>query len=164
MRYTITLYAVAILLMTTSCGTFGEAFMAAMSEYNTYGNSAGSAYSTGGNVYSTGGNMDYLLNPYYAAAQTTANGGYSTGSSTSSQYSSSSSYSSGSSSSSSYSSSSRSKDCSSLKVNQGKWYCANTGKCGMCGGDGLMDGSFGLGANNLKCTLCNGSGKCKYCR
>ncbi len=154
MRYTITLYAVAILLMTTSCGTFGEAFMAAMSEYNTYGNSAGSAYSTGGNVYSTGGNMDYLLNPYYAAAQTTANGGYSTGSSTSSQYSS----------SSSYSSSSRSKDCSSLKVNQGKWYCANTGKCGMCGGDGLMDGSFGLGANNLKCTLCNGSGKCKYCR
>lgn len=56
-----------------------------------------------------------------------------------------------------------SKDCPSLKVNNGKWYCINTGKCGMCGGDGLMDGSFGQGANSLKCTLCGGTGKCKYC-
>lgn len=58
---------------------------------------------------------------------------------------------------------STSKDCPSLKINNGKWYCVNTGKCGMCGGDGLMDGSFGQGANSLKCTLCGGSGKCKYC-
>jgi hypothetical protein len=56
-----------------------------------------------------------------------------------------------------------SKDCPSLKINNGKWYCVNTGKCGMCGGDGLMDGSFGQGANSLKCTLCGGNGKCKYC-
>lgn len=56
-----------------------------------------------------------------------------------------------------------SKDCPSLKINNGNWYCVNTGKCGMCGGDGLMDGSFGQGANSLKCTLCGGNGKCKYC-
>lgn len=56
-----------------------------------------------------------------------------------------------------------SKDCPSLKANNGKWYCINTGKCGMCGGDGLMNGSFGQGPNSLKCTLCGGSGKCIYC-
>ena len=61
------------------------------------------------------------------------------------------------------SNSTTSKDCPSLKINNGKWYCINTGKCGMCGGDGLMDGSFGQGPNSLKCTLCGGSGKCKYC-
>lgn len=57
----------------------------------------------------------------------------------------------------------KSSTCPSLKVNNGKWYCCNTGKCGMCGGDGLMDGSFGQGPNSHKCTLCGGSGKCKYC-
>ena len=62
------------------------------------------------------------------------------------------------------SSSSGSQDCPSLKVGAGKWFCANTGKCGMCGGDGKMDGSFGSGPNSLNCTLCSGSGKCKYCR
>lgn len=61
------------------------------------------------------------------------------------------------------SNSSTSKDCPSLKINNGKWYCVNTGKCGMCGGDGLMDSSFGLDVNSLKCTLCGGNGKCKYC-
>lgn len=59
---------------------------------------------------------------------------------------------------------SSSKQCPSLKVNRGKWYCANTGVCAMCGGDGLMDSEFGEGANTLKCTLCGGSGKCKYCQ
>lgn len=54
--------------------------------------------------------------------------------------------------------------CPSLKVSHGRYYCANTGRCGMCGGDGLMDSQDGLGVNNLKCTLCGGSGKCKYCR
>lgn len=56
-----------------------------------------------------------------------------------------------------------STDCESLRKDNGRWYCGNTGKCGMCGGDGLMDGSFGFGANSLKCSLCNGTGKCKYC-
>lgn len=55
------------------------------------------------------------------------------------------------------------KYCPSIKVNSGKWYCAGSGKCGMCSGDGLMDGSFGQGHNSLKCTLCNGSGVCNYC-
>ncbi len=65
----------------------------------------------------------------------------------------------------SYSSSSSSKSCLSLKINNGKWYCANTGKCGMCGGDGRMDNTFfGLGVNEEECTLCKGSGECKYCR
>ena len=64
-------------------------------------------------------------------------------------------------SSSSVSSSSKSS-CPSLKVNRGKWYCANTGKCGMCWGDGIMDGP--QGHNSLKCTLCGGTGKCKYCQ
>lgn len=62
----------------------------------------------------------------------------------------------------SHSSSATSKDC--LKISNGKWYCVNTGKCAMCGGDGLMNGSFGQGANSLKCTLCNGTGKCPYCQ
>lgn len=56
-----------------------------------------------------------------------------------------------------------SSSCPSLKVANGKWYCANTGQCGMCGGDGWMDGDFGQGPNTLKCTLCGGTGKCKYC-
>lgn len=53
--------------------------------------------------------------------------------------------------------------CPSIKANSGKWYCAGSGKCGMCNGDGLMDGSYGQGPNSHKCTLCNGSGVCKYC-
>lgn len=61
-------------------------------------------------------------------------------------------------------SSSGKSSCPSLKVNRGKWYCANTGRCGMCGGDGLMDDQFGHGANSHKCTLCGGTGKCKYCQ
>lgn len=61
------------------------------------------------------------------------------------------------------STSSSSNTCPSLNVSHGKYYCANTGKCGMCGGDGLMDGSFGQGPNSHKCTLCGGSGRCKYC-
>lgn len=58
----------------------------------------------------------------------------------------------------------RKKDCPSLYKNNGKWFCVNTGKCGMCGGDGLMDDMFGQGPNSLKCTLCGGTGKCKYCQ
>lgn len=61
-------------------------------------------------------------------------------------------------------SSSHSTSCPSLRIGNGEWYCVNTGKCGMCGGDGLMDGSFGLKPNSLVCTLCEGTGKCKYCR
>ena len=61
-------------------------------------------------------------------------------------------------------SSTHTQDCPSLKVSRGRWYCANTGRCGMCGGDGLMDGGIAGGANSLKCTLCGGSGKCKYCQ
>lgn len=64
----------------------------------------------------------------------------------------------------SYSGSSASKSCPSLKVANGKWYCANTGVCAMCNGDGFMSGQFGQGANAHKCTLCGGSGKCKYCQ
>lgn len=60
------------------------------------------------------------------------------------------------------SSGSTNNTCPSLKVNHGKWYCANTGECGMCGGDGLMDNPYGLPDD--KCTLCGGSGKCKYCQ
>lgn len=56
-------------------------------------------------------------------------------------------------------------DCPSLKVAAGKWYCANTGECGMCNGDGLVSNEFGVGgADSQKCTLCNGTGKCKYCQ
>lgn len=54
------------------------------------------------------------------------------------------------------------KPCPSLKANRGKWYCANTGECGMCGGTGLMDNPMGLPDD--KCTLCGGTGKCKYCQ
>ncbi|MBQ5663179.1 MAG: hypothetical protein IIV19_01975 [Bacteroidaceae bacterium] len=61
------------------------------------------------------------------------------------------------------STSSRKQDCRSIKDNP-KYTCGNTGKCGMCNGDGLMDGSFGQGPNSLRCTLCNGTGKCKYCK
>lgn len=67
-------------------------------------------------------------------------------------------------SSSSSASLSSNSSCPSLKVNRGKYYCVNTGRCGMCGGDGLMDGQFGQGPDCLKCTLCGGSGKCKYCK
>lgn len=144
----------AVSLLLISCGSFGEGMLAAFAGYNPYGYSS---Y----NYDPSGGNMNYLLDPNYAAAQTTAEGSYLlAGSSSSSSYSSSSS--SGSSGSSSYSSS-RSNDCPSLSANNGKWYCGNTGKCGMCNGDGLMDGSYGSGPNSLKCTLCNGTGKCKYC-
>ena len=69
----------------------------------------------------------------------------------------------GSSSSSSGSVDNSKKACPSLNANSGKWYCAGTGKCGMCNGDGMMNGSFGQGANSHKCTLCGGSGVCKYC-
>ena len=61
-------------------------------------------------------------------------------------------------------SSSHSTSCPSLRIGNGEWYCVNTGKCGMCGGDGLVDGLFGLKPNSLVCTLCEGTGKCKYCR
>lgn len=39
------------------------------------------------------------------------------------------------------------------------------GKCKTCGGDGLMDSSFGLGCNNLECSSCysNQKGKCPFC-
>lgn len=67
-------------------------------------------------------------------------------------------------SSSSSASSSSKSSCPSLKVSHGKYYCTNTGRCGMCGGDGLMDDQFGQGANSHKCTLCGGTGKCKYCQ
>lgn len=60
--------------------------------------------------------------------------------------------------------SSSNSSCPSLKVNHGKWYCANTGRCGMCNGDGKMDAGFGNGVNNMNCTLCNGTGECKYCQ
>lgn len=91
-------------------------------------------------------------NDAYAATNSTVTSSTSSSTSTS-----------GSSASTSTRNSNTSKDCPSLKINNGKWYCINTGKCGMCGGDGLMDGSFGQGPNSLKCTLCGGSGKCKYC-
>ena len=61
-------------------------------------------------------------------------------------------------------SSSSNSSCPSLKANRGKYYCANTGRCGMCGGDGCMDDQLGDGANSHKCTLCGGTGKCKYCQ
>lgn len=66
--------------------------------------------------------------------------------------------------SSSSASSSSNSSCPSLKASHGKYYCANTGRCGMCGGDGFMDDQLGKGANRYKCTLCGGSGKCKYCQ
>lgn len=135
-------------MMFVSCGSFGEGMMAALGGYNPYG------YNAYGYGYGYGSNANYLLDPSYAAAQATVNGNYS--STGTSSYSSTSS-------SRSTTTTTRKQDCPSLKVSSGKWYCANTGKCGMCGGDGRMDGSFGQGANSLKCTLCNGSGKCKYC-
>lgn len=100
-----------------------------------------------------------------AKQQSRQTSSYSTGGSYSSSASSSSSYSgsAGTEVSTSVTSSSSSESCPSLKVSRGKWYCNNTGKCGMCGGDGLMDDMFGHGPNSLKCTLCGGTGKCKYC-
>lgn len=44
-----------------------------------------------------------------------------------------------------------------------KYNCGNTGICALCNGDGLMNNNLGFGANSEKCTLCGGSGKCKYC-
>lgn len=61
------------------------------------------------------------------------------------------------------SSSSSNTSCPSLRVNRGKWYCGNTGECGMCNGTGHVDDGFGLSTKH-DCTLCGGSGKCKYCR
>lgn len=92
-----------------------------------------------------------------AAGTVSSSGSYSSSSSSSSSYTSSSG------SQNSQSGSSASKSCPSVNIANGKYYCANSGRCGMCGGDGLMSGSFGLGANTLKCTLCGGTGKCKYC-
>lgn len=60
------------------------------------------------------------------------------------------------------SSNSNATDCQSLKVNNAKWYCSNTGKCGMCNGTGYVSDGYGLSTKHA-CTLCNGSGKCKYC-
>ena len=137
---------IALCALLTSCGSFGEGMLAALAGYNPYSYGYGNAYSSG---YPSGYSSGYSGSSYPSS--------YS-----SSSYSSS--YSSSSSSSSYSSSSSKSSSCPSLKASNGKWYCANTGKCGMCGGDGMMDGSFGQGANSLKCTLCGGSGKCKYCR
>lgn len=59
-------------------------------------------------------------------------------------------------------SSSGNGSCPSLRIHNGKWYCGNTGKCGMCNGDGLMDD--GIKVNQFKCTLCGGTGVCKYCK
>lgn len=67
-----------------------------------------------------------------------------------------------SSSSSGTSTQSSKSSCPSLRINNGKWYCCNTGRCGMCNGDGMMDN--GIKVNQFKCTLCNGTGKCKYCQ
>lgn len=55
-----------------------------------------------------------------------------------------------------------SKDCISWKVHHGKYYCANTGDCGMCTGTGLVHDGYGLTTKH-QCTLCGGTGKCKYC-
>ena len=133
-------------LLLTSCGSVGQGMLAALAGYNHYG----------------------YANPYSYFTETSSPSTYSSGTVVAPTYSS---YPSTSSSTvpastggSSSSSSSRSQDCPSLKVSNAKWYCGNTGKCGMCGGDGLMNGSFGSGANSLKCTLCNGTGRCKYCR
>ncbi len=60
------------------------------------------------------------------------------------------------------SASSGKSSCPSLKAARGKYYCCNTGRCGMCGGDGLMDD--GIKVNQFKCTLCGGTGRCKYCQ
>ena len=64
--------------------------------------------------------------------------------------------------SSTSSASSGKSSCPSLKAARGKYYCCNTGRCGMCGGDGLMDD--GIEVNQFKCTLCGGTGRCKYCQ
>lgn len=122
------------LLLFVSCAGFAEGLMMGLS-------SMGSMY---GGYY-----------PSYGSSS------YSSGNSSSYSSSSSSSYSS-SSNSSSYSSNSSSKSCSSLKINNGKWYCANTGRCGMCNGSGYVKDGYGLSSKH-KCTLCGGSGKCKYC-
>lgn len=64
--------------------------------------------------------------------------------------------------SSTSSSSSNKSACPSLRAHNGKYYCCNTGRCGMCNGDGMMDN--GIKVNQFKCTLCDGTGKCKYCQ
>jgi len=52
----------------------------------------------------------------------------------------------------------KSGSCTSRRYN-----CGGSGICAMCGGDGIMDGQFGQGANSHKCTNCGGSGRCRYC-
>lgn len=133
-----------VCLSLTSCGSFGEGMLTALAGYNSYGYANPYSYMTGTPAVSSA---------YYPSTATSSYTSTSSSTTSTSR-----------SSSSSSSSSTRKQDCPSLKMNNAKWYCSNTGKCGMCGGDGLMDGSFGLGANSLKCTLCNGSGRCKYCR
>jgi len=62
------LYLILALTL-TSCGSFGEGMLAALSGYGSYGGYASS------NVFSSvpsGGNMNYLLDPRYAMAQTLA--------------------------------------------------------------------------------------------
>lgn len=98
-----------------------------------------------------------------ATPKNTASGTVSSSGSYTSSSSHTSSHTSSSGSQSSKSGSSSSKSCPSLNYAHGKYYCANSGRCGMCGGDGFMDGSFGQGANAHKCTLCGGTGKCKFC-
>lgn len=97
-------------------------------------------------------------------SETYSSGGGNSGVSSTSSYAGGSSTDVSSSSSVSSSTSTSSSSCPSLKIARGKYYCANTGRCGMCGGDGLMDAGFGNGANSRKCTLCGGTGRCKYCQ
>lgn len=59
------LFFSCITALLTSCGSFGQGFLAGMSGMGGYG-------SYGVNSYNNGGNMDYLLNPNYAVAQTIA--------------------------------------------------------------------------------------------
>ncbi len=84
----------------------------------------------------------------YAASKSTENGTASTRSSSSQ------------SNSSTSSSKPKRKDCPALKTNP-KMYCANTGDCAKCLGDGWMSSGFGL--PDIECTYCKGSGKCSYC-
>ena len=56
-----------VTLIFTSCGSFGEAFLAGIGNMGGYGG-YGSSYM----APSGGGNMNYLLDPNYAVAQTMA--------------------------------------------------------------------------------------------
>ena len=62
------LFFSCIITLLTSCGSFGQGFLAGMSGMGGYGSFGG----YGVNSYNNGGNMDYLLNPNYAVAQTIA--------------------------------------------------------------------------------------------